>query len=256
MGSQWGTPPLTQIFGNPRLSWNVYLYPYIEQNGIYNNFNFSLMGPQGMPWYGTANSLAVGAPTSIIVPTFVCPSDVGVKQINVSGGGTYMLGNYLAAFPGGTEGGSISATGTTTTALAPSFGARISQITDGTSNTMVLSEFVRSLGATNDWRGLVWADQSGDNHFFTAQTPNTTTNDVMFEGYCTNLPLQNRPCSSGSGSYNADNDNTTAARSMHSGGVNVLLCDGSTRFATNSISLATWQRLGTIAGGEPPGSDF
>src|SRR5262249_20866205 len=41
-----------------------------------------------------------------------------------------------------------------------------------------------------------------------------------------------------------------AARSQHTGGVNVLLGDGSVRFVTNGISPTTWQALATRAGGE------
>jgi prepilin-type N-terminal cleavage/methylation domain-containing protein/prepilin-type processing-associated H-X9-DG protein len=40
------------------------------------------------------------------------------------------------------------------------------------------------------------------------------------------------------------------ARSYHSGGVNVVLMDGSVRFVTNDIAPATWRALGTRAGGE------
>jgi prepilin-type N-terminal cleavage/methylation domain-containing protein/prepilin-type processing-associated H-X9-DG protein len=40
------------------------------------------------------------------------------------------------------------------------------------------------------------------------------------------------------------------SRSYHTGGVNVVLLDGSVRFVTNDIPLATWRALGTRAGGE------
>src|SRR5439155_20680734 len=45
------------------------------------------------------------------------------------------------------------------------------------------------------------------------------------------------------------------ARSHHTGGVNVCLGDGSVRFVSDSSTLATWQALGTRAGGETVG-DF
>ena len=40
------------------------------------------------------------------------------------------------------------------------------------------------------------------------------------------------------------------ARSFHSGGVNVLLMDGSVRFVRNTIALATWRAMGTRDTGE------
>jgi prepilin-type processing-associated H-X9-DG protein len=40
------------------------------------------------------------------------------------------------------------------------------------------------------------------------------------------------------------------ARSMHPGGVNVLMGDGSIRFATDSIQTSVWRALGTCNGGE------
>jgi prepilin-type processing-associated H-X9-DG protein len=42
----------------------------------------------------------------------------------------------------------------------------------------------------------------------------------------------------------------SAARSRHTGGVNVALCDGSIRSISNGIPLQTWQWMGTMNGGE------
>ncbi|QDT57438.1 hypothetical protein Pan44_55070 [Caulifigura coniformis] len=43
---------------------------------------------------------------------------------------------------------------------------------------------------------------------------------------------------------------TYTAWSRHAGGVNVALCDGSARFVSNAISLASWQALGTRNGND------
>ena len=46
-----------------------------------------------------------------------------------------------------------------------------------------------------------------------------------------------------------------AARSVHPGGLNSLLADGHVQFIKNTINLATWQALGTVAGGEVISAD-
>jgi prepilin-type processing-associated H-X9-DG protein len=43
-----------------------------------------------------------------------------------------------------------------------------------------------------------------------------------------------------------------AARSLHFGGVNVAMADGSIRFVSESIDRETWRGLGTIAGSDLP----
>jgi prepilin-type processing-associated H-X9-DG protein len=44
-----------------------------------------------------------------------------------------------------------------------------------------------------------------------------------------------------------------AARSLHPGGVNLCLGDGSVRFVSDTVDLATWRAVGTRAGGEALG---
>jgi prepilin-type processing-associated H-X9-DG protein len=41
-----------------------------------------------------------------------------------------------------------------------------------------------------------------------------------------------------------------ASRSAHTGGVNVVLVDGSVRFVSSSIPFDNWKAAGTRAGGE------
>ncbi|MFO0950275.1 MAG: H-X9-DG-CTERM domain-containing protein [Isosphaeraceae bacterium] len=45
------------------------------------------------------------------------------------------------------------------------------------------------------------------------------------------------------------------ARSYHPGGVNMLLGDGSVRFAKSTTDGLVWRALGTVAGGEVVGGD-
>jgi prepilin-type processing-associated H-X9-DG protein len=119
-------------------------------------------------------------------------------------------------------------------------------ITDGTSNTLMMSECLMANDPfDSDWRGDIHNDD-GEFKFQTFFTPNSSSPDV--EGYCTPsagdryMPVT---CSNTNEQY--------VARSRHTGGVNVALCDGSIRFVSNSIQLQTWQALGTMNGGEVVG---
>ena len=49
--------------------------------------------------------------------------------------------------------------------------------------------------------------------------------------------------------------NISNSDSYHSGGVNVLMADGHVQFIKDSVSVAAWWGLGTVAGGEVIGSD-
>jgi prepilin-type processing-associated H-X9-DG protein len=125
----------------------------------------------------------------------------------------------------------------------------ISGITDGTSNTALASEVRKSPG--DDFRGVSFYPEGP--LYQHNRTPNTSIPDNFRSGLCRNIPQV--PCT---GSHSAFNDRSIimSARSNHSGGVNVSLCDGSVRFATNSISQSTWQALGTARSGELVGPDF
>jgi prepilin-type processing-associated H-X9-DG protein len=54
---------------------------------------------------------------------------------------------------------------------------------------------------------------------------------------------------------NWPNANYYAARSLHPGGVNASLCDGSVRFFGDEIDLNVWRALSTSQGSESIGLD-
>jgi prepilin-type processing-associated H-X9-DG protein len=117
----------------------------------------------------------------------------------------------------------------------------MASITDGTSNTLLMSEYLKAKSRDdNDWRGDIHNDD-GVFKFMTLTTPNSSARDVVNWAIADNDPAM--PVTTAGSQFNA-------ARSRHANGVNVVLCDGSIRFVANSIAIGTWQALGTMDGGE------
>ena len=126
--------------------------------------------------------------------------------------------------------------------------AGFAAMTDGTSNTLAVSEYI--IGSNgNELRGFTqWGDASG----FMANTgPNSTTPDMY--DYCVNQ-APNPPCIQIRSGFNG-NDKFYAARSRHPGGVNTAMCDGSVKFFKSTINIFTWRALSTTNGGEVISSD-
>jgi prepilin-type processing-associated H-X9-DG protein len=125
--------------------------------------------------------------------------------------------------------------------------SRIADITDGTSNTLLMSEirFPPNDGAPADTRGDVFNDQ-GCSWFMAINTPNS---GIDYTLDCNNVD-STMPC----GVQNGTVGQEISARSRHTGGVNVVLCDGSVTFISNGINLSVWQALSTMNGGEVVGS--
>jgi prepilin-type N-terminal cleavage/methylation domain-containing protein/prepilin-type processing-associated H-X9-DG protein len=248
-GTVNGTSPFTGI----RDGWPAYLLNYLEQDNVSKKYTLGI-GP-----FGTSNSSTPTSATNTLLAIFLCPSDNGLRQAQLPWG-YFSFGNYSPFFGIQDLGTAFATTGGQRSAMTVNFGARIAGITDGTSNTMVFGEYLRSSGqAPNpgeiDQRGMIWqSDEPGGGAIFAKFGPNTTSNDVFYpDWWCVNLPAQNLPCVRGSTN---GIDHTVAARSRHTGGVNVLLCDGSARFVSDSVALTTvWQPLVTIGGGETI-SDF
>lgn len=128
----------------------------------------------------------------------------------------------------------------------PASGAnvKLADITDGLSNTLLLSECLQ--GYDNDCRGLTFR---GFGAFFTAYYgPNSTENDLIEYrvAECVSLPYANLPCVSAD--YTAPFHLT--ARSSHRNGVNAALADGSARFFSDSIDIQNWRNLSSTRDGQ------
>ncbi len=243
-------------------TWLVSILPQIEQQPLYNAWNWAGNNSPRMPagfdmdlrYFGAANRTV----TSTRIALYLCPSDGTNAPISVTTGGVSLActsQNYAANFgntlqnqldlPGNrflgapfSDIGSPIADHSLPTRPTASF----RDLLDGASNTMLATEVVVGQGA--DLRGFSWwGDAAG---FETYLRPNAAEPDILAESdYCLNRP-PNPPCA---GSTPALTDNY-AARSRHPGGVGVALADGSVRFIKDSVALPTWRSLSTTKGGD------
>ncbi len=267
-------PPAFRGTGTPAYfdSWSplAELNPFLEQTAIYNQMDLTL------PTYESVIPFNITAPNRFavqqIVKMFLCPSDT-MQPVTVGPAyGVPVLGptNYAVCNGSGTNGGSPWDADGVFIAQRPT---HIADITDGTSNTAMLSESTLGEGTESAsgsapasldavyaylsgqplsenactmahlWnvehrRGFLWA--SGEircasyNHYLPPNAPQADC--VTFDV----RPGQARFTALG----------WRAARSRHGGGANLALCDGSVRFVVDSIGLDVWRSLATRSGSE------
>jgi prepilin-type N-terminal cleavage/methylation domain-containing protein len=223
---------------NSRQSWYHMILPFVEQAAYYEEIRPRI----------ETNQFPGGWPeASVIIDGFMCPSDpVGPKTVNQG-----FHGNYLPCHGSGTAG---SGAGITDGIFYPLSKTKLTDITDGTSNTVMLGEIRLQrdgipaegignvvCGSPHDLRGRYHNTFHGNATFTTMRSPNTPVGDAC--QYCagtTNVPC--RACVS--------SNEEIHARSWHAGGVQAALADGSVRFISDNINQATFQALGTRSGGE------
>ncbi len=266
-------------------SWLVGLLPYVEQANAYNIYVFygAVQGfRSGGPRYGDSRNFPV---TQKQYPVYTCPSDRNTASPSVISGLTFH--NYVANY-GNTTRGRLSPYGVTSTGqpnvwggapfieyIAPmnqsyvsttqasfyswihtninalKLSTSLSDVSDGTSNTLAFSECLQGQGG--DLSGFNW--WGGGCHFETLLPPNTSQPDVVEQSCATGAARipSNPPCivrAAATGNVVTAGAETHAARSRHIGGVQATLCDGSVRFVSNSIALDTWRSMGSAGGGE------
>jgi prepilin-type N-terminal cleavage/methylation domain-containing protein/prepilin-type processing-associated H-X9-DG protein len=231
-----------------RQTWVRLLWSYIEQSNL--TFQDDPTKPFYVPPCTVYNTLK--GLTGVYVPMYYCPSDVGADLDDPTQQYDRRRGNYVINW-GAVKYDDATAPQSPLAPFSHVKGDRsrprttkIADISDGTSNTLMMSETLKAWSHDdNDWRGDIQNDD-GVFKFMTITTPNSTAPDVCNWAIQNGDPLM--PVNTAGLEY-------SAARSRHAGGVNAALCDGSVRFVSKQIPLATWQALGTMNGGEAVG-DF
>lgn len=269
-------------------SVHAQLLPYIEQENMSRQINMDLELFTGVfPTPSFMLSPAVQAIAATPVKTFLCPGDGQQPLITInSGGGTHAGTNYVVNLGSGVAGPGGSANGYDTRFPTDGMfhygpGIPFSGITDGTSNTMFMSQCLLGLNVnltkafadlTPQERIRQTASLPGRGLFTgpAGATPGYGANPVINVGDHT-AATSWRGNRGGSWIWanatangftaalppNAIEPDATAhgmgwlsARSNFAGGVNVAMGDGSVRFVRNTIRIDVWRAMATRAGGE------
>jgi prepilin-type N-terminal cleavage/methylation domain-containing protein/prepilin-type processing-associated H-X9-DG protein len=216
----------------PGWGWAAMLLPELEQSDLFNRCNFDLSVDHA------ANTTA--AQTRLAV--FACPSDTRAGRFDVTddSGATrasqYATNSYAAAF------GSDGEVGTD-----PDLGngmffrnSRISlrDVTDGSNSTLCIGERVAALTQT-PWAGAV--------PFGVARV---TPGAPVFSDAVEEAPVQVL-AHTGSHPLKDVESDPDDFFSLHSGGVNFLMGDGSVRFLKSTVHIDVLHALSTRGGLEP-----
>jgi prepilin-type N-terminal cleavage/methylation domain-containing protein/prepilin-type processing-associated H-X9-DG protein len=225
------------------VTWVGAMLPYIEQVNVKVDYTVGTGG-------GLANSDFIGQTFSFMQ----CPSDEaqgGFRDPSwpPSKPAVYFKGNYA----GNNGGGPMQWTADPfcsdcKTPRTPGIFMNNSHtnwaaVKDGLSNTVLTAELIQGSkqvsgyggfrGVMSYWEGCLYQHE---------HTPNSSSPDWMRATYC-GVVTPETPCIETFGG-GTDTKEILTARSRHSGGVNVGLCDGAVVFISNNIDLATWQALG------------
>lgn len=226
-----------------------------------------------LPWLGKRelhDRFTAGFPDSKlwaqfeIVPVLLCPSD-GPSASGPVGHLNYATNNGTGALVHGLDG--------FVNGVEP---VRMSDISDGLSQTAALSEKLYTNGSSLERRRGIWfvfpaMPQPSDWPAFLETCEGLPETQVylssrsignfwfQFEHYQHASPPQHRSCLNGamnSMSWDEVAAGLFPATSQHASGVNVLMADGSTRFINQSIDRSIWAAVGTRTSGDTVSSDF
>jgi prepilin-type N-terminal cleavage/methylation domain-containing protein/prepilin-type processing-associated H-X9-DG protein len=261
------------------------LLPYIEQGNIYTKMDWTTPGYAFTNWNSQADTKGFVYPdfplVTTIIKTFLCPSSNvspmynldGTSSSSSPGGGQVQWYGYgynalaITEYKGIMGSGRQNQIRSTLGVLYRDSKVSLPQIPDGTSNTMAIGE---QSGLTqgqklNPWGGCGWNSSPWDMGCVDDFNPDGSLQaggDYQYflrsVWYPVNGPYyyyEKDPA--GDVRQDPSNPNIpivlTMARSSlksnHTGGVNILLCDGSVHFISSSTDLTTLWALADRADG-------
>jgi prepilin-type N-terminal cleavage/methylation domain-containing protein/prepilin-type processing-associated H-X9-DG protein len=256
-------PTVPTTYGNPPRAMGhsmfVFILPHVEQDNVYRQIDTT------RGFFSTANMPNANPAYSAAIKTFLCPSSPAPASMDYSAAlnqGWNSTGDYTINYPPGLTFGRTDYAPLSGTALGiggtqesqvsgnpgiigPDTRTRVTDVTDGTSNTlMVVEDDARPFFYSNrgflgngpvSQGGGAWADPFGY----------LVMNGSMPDG----SGLVPGPCA-----VNCTSDNEMF--SFHPGGINVLLGDGSVHFLKSSTDLNLAAALISKAGGEVVSPDW
>ncbi|MGH7138543.1 MAG: DUF1559 domain-containing protein [Pirellulales bacterium] len=252
-------------------SAHAHLLPFCEQQPVFQMIDFT--GAKG----ATTDYKGYNLPAAqMAVPIFNCPSDAGyVKGGNGAVAGVIFGGtNYVtctgtgASASGVINGDYLTADGvfvlTSATGLRP---IRIADVLDGLTVTACFSESTYGNGQAalspppnpmpKNPAMILTIEINGS-----AMDPNTCASTTTYTGQRGDSWINGGYLSTAYNHYlipnsptfdclnSANNYGLKGARSWHPSGVNLLRCDGSVRFVSDSVNQTIWLYAATRAGGE------
>ncbi len=253
--------PLLSADSSYGYSPQAQILPYLEQANLHELIDFNeplLVGP---PWAAQLNSVIAPA-AAHVVPVFICPSDPGDVMNQESNGDLYAGGNYLVNGGSGLE--LNYCTGLNDGLFWRGSATRFRDISDGTTSTLFMAETLFGLRG-DDTTDLVDAQRqlkrvSGGGPCSVDADTLTTFPATRYEGRRAGAWIRSTGYHVLLNAHfppNADEPDVahhgewvSGPRSLHVGGANVLMCDGSVHFMNESIDLPTMRNLFARSDGE------
>jgi prepilin-type N-terminal cleavage/methylation domain-containing protein/prepilin-type processing-associated H-X9-DG protein len=220
-----------------------FLLPYLEQPALFGLYHWEVS------FFDPANQPAVAVQLKVLQ----CPAAKANRWVTAAdgdgafgGGGQGACADYgpvEGVNPYLAEVGLIDPAGDYQGALPVNVLTRLAEITDGTSNTLLVAE---DAGRPQLWR----AGRAVAGPFAFGGPWASSANPVLVTGASADGATEPGPCA-----INCTNDRQVY--SFHTGGANVLFADGSGHFLKAAVDIRTLTALATRAGGEVvTGDDF